>query len=88
MSAILLYSIRISYVPSTRTSYTFRVYVTAKVTYSAENAKHLSLSGAVAVSNYGKIKFFSNSGRRGFKTLYVVGWENFDAGAANMQALR
>ena len=54
-------------------------YVTAKVAYSAEIAKHLALSGAVAVFNCAKFlktKFLSNSGEYGIETLLVVGWVN------------
>ena len=54
-------------------------YVTAKVAYSAEIAKHLALSGAVAVFNCAKFlktKFLSNSGKYGIETLLVVSWVN------------
>ena len=54
-------------------------YVTAKVAYSAEIAKHLALSGAVAVFNCAKFlktKFLSNSGKYGIETLLVVDWVN------------
>lgn len=54
-------------------------YVTAKVAYSAEIAKHLALSGAVAVFNCAKFlktKFLSNSREYGIETLLVVSWVN------------
>ena len=54
-------------------------YVTAKVAYSAEIAKHLALSGAVAVFNCAKFlktKFLSNRLRYGIETLLVVSWVN------------
>ena len=54
-------------------------YVTAKVAYSAEIAKHLALSGAVAVFNCAKFlktKFLSNSREYGIETLLVVCWVN------------
>ena len=52
-------------------------YVTAKVAYSAEIAKHLALAGAVAVFNCAKFlktKFLSNSRESGIETLLVVSW--------------
>ena len=52
-------------------------YVTAKVAYSAEIAKHLALSGAVAVFNCAKFlktKFLSNSGAYGIAILFVLTW--------------
>ena len=54
-------------------------YVTAKVAYSAEIAKHPALSGAVAVINCAKFlktKFLSNSREYGIETLLVVSWVN------------
>ena len=54
-------------------------YVTAKVTIFMENAKHLALSGAVAVFNCAKFlktKFLSNSREYGIETLLVVSWVN------------
>lgn len=54
-------------------------YVTAKVTHSAENAKHLAHSGVVAVFNCAKFlktKFLSNSREYGIETLLVVSWVN------------
>ena len=54
-------------------------YVIAKVTIFAENAKHLALSGAVAVFNCAKFlktKFLSNSREYGIETLLVVSWVN------------
>ena len=50
-------------------------YVTAKVAYSAEIAKHLTLAGAVAVSKFVKTKHLSNSTVYGFKTLLFVNWD-------------
>ena len=50
-------------------------YVTAKVAYSTEIAKHLTLSGAVAVSKFLKTKHLSNSTAYGFKTLLFVNWD-------------
>lgn len=42
------FSIGISYVPSTRISYTFRVQYVTKVTYLHEKTKHFALLEAIA----------------------------------------
>ena len=49
-------------------------YVTAKVAYSVEIAKHLTLAGVVAVSKFVKTKFPCNSSLYGFKTLFFINW--------------
>lgn len=69
---------RISYVRLARISYTLRVFnVTAKVTHSAENAKHLAIRVLLPfgfVAKFLKTKFFSKSRTPGFGTLFVVTW--------------
>lgn len=50
-------------------------YVTAKVAYSAEIAKHPTLTGAVAVSKFVKTKHLSNSRAYGITTLFFINWD-------------